>query len=153
MNLVGRRFGRWTVLQKVISKGRQSRWMCRCDCGTVKILTGGNLVAGRTNSCGCLQREQVRERSTQHGLSRTPEYRSWYILIDRCYHERCNVYHLYGGKGINVCERWRGKDGLLNFITDMGKKPSRRDHIVRIDKSGDYEPNNCMWSSRIKGKK
>lgn len=54
----GERYGRLTVLQKVESStSRNSLWLCQCDCGNTKIITGHCLAAGLTKSCGCWQRE------------------------------------------------------------------------------------------------
>lgn len=59
--LAGMRFGRLTVLKKV-PKPKQtlpsgSYWLCKCDCGTEKIVKGNSLTGGFTNSCGCYKRE------------------------------------------------------------------------------------------------
>lgn len=52
-DLTGQRFGKLIVLQRNISqKDQQTYWDCLCDCGNVKIVTGGNLKK-RTISCGC----------------------------------------------------------------------------------------------------
>lgn len=65
-------------------------------------------------------------------------------------HERCEdvrnaSYPLYGAKGIKVCERW---GDFLNFLEDMGERPSREFSIDRIDPKGNYEPTNCRWLTR-----
>lgn len=56
------RFGRLVVLQrdkdKVLLDGtRSATWMCKCDCGNLKIIEGRLLNSGVTKSCGCLQYE------------------------------------------------------------------------------------------------
>jgi len=85
-------------------------------------------------------------RSTlRHGKSRSgawsPEYYSWSAMIQRCSNPARNVYELYGGRGISVCERWHLFD---NFLADMGDRPKGRS-IGRIDPDGDYCPGNCEW--------
>lgn len=63
IDITGRRFGRWTVLERAGSARRgftvSSLWLCRCDCGTEKIVRGDNLRNGSTQSCGCLRNERV----------------------------------------------------------------------------------------------
>ena len=77
-DLTGRRFGRLTVLERVedyrcetwypwLEKpivNKTAQWLCRCDCGNEKVVIGANLRAGRTKSCGCLQRERRKRRGT-----------------------------------------------------------------------------------------
>lgn len=54
IDLTGKRFGRWTVLEKAPSKGKSgARWVCKCECGTVKEIQGQTLRRGQSKSCGC----------------------------------------------------------------------------------------------------
>lgn len=82
----------------------------------------------------------------RHGWSRTITYKSWNAMVSRCEHESNASWALYGGRGITVCERWRGD--FVNFLEDMGERPSKDHSIDRIDPDGHYEPGNCRWLTR-----
>ena len=70
-------------------------------------------------------------------------------MIQRCYNKNNPSYKDYGGRGITVCERWLDKEnGNENFCEDMGKKPSPKHSIDRINNNGNYEPSNCRWVTK-----
>lgn len=60
--LVGKRYGRLLVLERVRSEGdKESRWLCHCDCGNEKVVSGKYLEYGKTKSCGCLRVEMYQK--------------------------------------------------------------------------------------------
>ena len=65
-------------------------------------------------------------------------------MMQRCYNKNSNGYKRYGGRGIQVCDRWHT---FTNFYTDMGEKPEGMS-LDRIDNDADYSPENCKWSTR-----
>jgi len=87
--------------------------------------------------------------NTRHGGSkrsgRWPEYYVWNGMLRRCRDKDHQDFKNYGGRGISVCDRW--KDFAL-FIKDMGRKPSEKHTIERVNNDKDYELSNCIWASR-----
>lgn len=151
-DITGQKFGRLTA-QKWVgrSKHNHSIWLCRCECGNTIEVVLGSLRKSLTQSCGCLYREvfSVRNNSFKHGAStrrkQTPEYMSWQAMKVRCENPNASNYHLYGGRGIKVCKRWRSS--FPNFLADMGSRPKGKTLDRYPDGDGNYEPGNCRWAT------
>ncbi len=151
-DLTGKRFGRLLVLKRGTrpgGKGRRTFWLCRCDCGVEKDVWAYSLTrpTAPSRSCGCL-RDDIREAAlaAQGFVTQgNPTYSSWARMRMRCHNPKSTQYRWYGGRGIKVCQRW---DSFHNFLADMGTRPSQKHTLDRINGDGDYEPENCRWSTQ-----
>ena len=149
IDLTGKQFGHLTVLYRDgVIYGRKPAWMCQCDCPdrTLHRVASRDLRSGKTTSCGCVLRawqQRAGEINLTHGMSKTPEYKVWKSMRQRCHRASCKGYENYGGRGIKVCSRWM--HSFDNFIADMGRRPGPKYSIERVNNDGDYEPGNCIW--------
>src|SRR5260370_3652581 len=118
-DLTGQQFDKLTILHYV-GKNRtgQSRWLCRCDCGTEKIIAAHHLKSGNTKSCGCLNTGEARAKaSTIHGGVGTPEYESYCAAKKRCNPERTEEFPDHAGRGIEF--RY---NNFKQLLADLGPR-------------------------------
>jgi hypothetical protein len=155
-NLVGRKFGRLTVVKKA---DREDIYQCRCACGTGVVLYRSQLVFKIKRHCGCLSppssfriASHTRHYFDSLGVPRvlqTPEFQTWRSMLDRCYDiERCTAFPHYGAVGVSVCSRWmiKGGKGFQKFLADMGPRPVGMT-LDRINPFKNYFKANCRWAT------
>jgi hypothetical protein len=146
-DLQGQIFGRLTVIAYagLLPPMQRTSWYCECACGTRYVqVKSQSLLNGSCQSCGCLWLDRVRDANSTHGeggkLNTTPEYKAYYAA-----HARCKDLDDpdYGGRGIQF--RFTSYEVFLNHI---GRRPSSKHSLDRIDNEGHYEVGNVKWSTK-----
>lgn len=132
---LNKQFGKWTVIEKAISKriGHGQSVLCSCTCGRTNIIDIIDLDKGK--STGCAHCNRGRKKYQPYDIAAEhPMYRSWEYI------KRCATMK-YRLKNSEMCERWKK---FRNFVEDMGDKPEGH-WFQRIDKKKPFEPGNCIW--------
>lgn len=80
------------------------------------------------------------------GSSRSPEYVCWCDLKARCLNENTSNFKDYGGRGIGIDSRW--VNDFRAFLNHVGKRPSSKHSIERIDNMKGYVPGNVRWATK-----
>jgi hypothetical protein len=149
-DLEGQTFGQLTVLRFAgCNKHGNALWEVRCSCDRIVICASGHMITGHTMSCGCHKRSQITEGlRLDHGESRlgtlTPEYRAYRNAKARCEHPNNHAYPNYGGRGIQF-----KFTSIREFLAEVGRKPSAKHSLDRIDVNGHYEKGNVRWATDL----
>lgn len=141
-NLIGKKFGRLTVIKEADSNIKHRRaWCCKCECGNTKdvIVTTGDLKNGHTQSCGCLQRERASKSNKRYNRY---EFKDDYVIgytnkeeqfiFDKDDYDKVKNYcWMISDNGYVVSQH---KDKIIRFhIFIMGKRDGFViDHINQI---------------------
>jgi len=147
IDLTGQRFGRLEVIHDAgRDKQNSANWKCCCECGNNIVVSSHSLRSGNTKSCGCLQKDIIKEigYSNQiHGMSHTKIWRRWRDMKRRCFDNKVKAFKNYGGRGITVCKEWLNFEVFYKWAMENGYRDDLT--IERTDNSGNYDPENCTF--------
>jgi len=140
-DITNRRFSRLVAMERFGKK-----WLFQCDCGQQKLINRYLVCAGKIQSCGCLQSERTSESNAARssGIRDTLTYQRWAAMMDRAGRPSSAKRKYHGGRGIQVCERWKIYE---NFLEDMGECPPGLSLDRFPNNGGNYEPGNARWAT------
>ena len=140
LELAGQPVGRLLVLYECgRSKGGHVLWKCRCECGNECVVSSTNLKNQHTRSCGCLQRDRARERSTIHGLN--TKHKRLYDSILKHFKWISDGRSSYQGWTIDT--RYpNNAQGVANFCLDLIELQPKMSELYESDRSLDVDKDN-----------
>lgn len=150
LNLKGQKFGKLTCIEFFgLSKNQHTVWHCICECGNKINVVGSSLKKGLTKSCGCFRVERASKLNLTHGLSGTYWHWLWIRIRQKCTDPAHHEYKYYGGRGILLYKEWeRDFETFYQYlIKTLGKRPSKKHSLDRIDTNKNYEPGNLRWAT------
>lgn len=142
IDLTGIKFGRLTVIKRDLTSKR-TKWICKCECGNIKSIMACHLKSGASTSCGCYQKETVREANLKHDKTHTSLHNRWKAIKQRCLNPNNSRYIDYGERGIIICDEWLEFENFYNWSINNGYAENLS--LDRKDNNKGYTPDNCRW--------
>jgi hypothetical protein len=135
--LAGRTFGSWSVIEEGLLRGNgnQVQWLCRCACGTLRLVHTASLMQGKSKSCGCAKsvghgEYAIRTTLRHYEDGATRRGHGWKLSRPQAMELFAGPCHFCGLPPSNVCRKSSGS------FTYSG--------IDRLNNLQGYELQNCV---------
>lgn len=118
----------------------------KCSCGKIRFIRLHTVFRGDSQSCGCLQKEVVSKSSKKYSVVNVVIRQAYHSMMARCYNPKTENFYLYGGRGVSVCNEWRGDyESFLQWSLSNGwHKGLQLDKDIKGNGKL-YSPNDCLW--------
>lgn len=95
--------------------------------------------------------ESTRFRAVGYKRTPAPLEACWHGIKQRCFGGSCPSFERYGARGITMHQAWRESFEAFasDVVAEIGRRPSSRHSIDRVDNAGNYEPGNIRWALPI----
>ena len=70
----------------------------------------------------------------------------WWNMKSKCDNPQSTSYKYFGGKGITYCEEWKIYSNFEQWAVSNGYEDNLT--LGRMDKTKNFEPDNCKWMTR-----
>lgn len=147
-NWIWDRYWRLIIVEQLWGKWKI---LCRCDCGTERIMYHSNLVRWLTKSCWCLNKEIMKEKFKTHWMRQTQLYKKRKSMKNRCTNPKCDHYNSYGWRGIKCL--WKSfeefRDDMYQaYLDHIEEYWEIETTIEREDVNWNYCKENCRRATR-----
>lgn len=150
-NIVGQTYNWLTVIERAPENNTQGKpqWICKCKCGTIKVVTGSHLKSGNVKSCGCWHKEITKEK--HHAWSGVGDISGgwWHRHISN---------KIQGNRRKGILIEITKQDAWDQYIKQQGKcaltgipikismiSTENTASIDRINNNGHYAKDNIQW--------
>ena len=156
-DLSQQRFGKLTAIYRTENKGKQTQWLCQCDCGKYCVVSMSHLISKHTTSCGCYKKLASFDDITGQRFGR---------LLVLGYDRTEGKGHTYWKCKCDCgVEKSIRKDGLISgaviscgcFIKEQTSKLFTKDltgqlfgNLTVIERVGSDNHNNALWLCQCK---
>ena len=161
-SVLGRSFSGATAIglariHETPSGSKKYFYTLQCNTCKAEFERASNKLEKIDVACPVCRKKENASRAANGGYAH-PLYPVWLSMLSRCHCSGHSGYADYGGRGVTVCDRWRGAraggestgtvDGFHVFLADMGPRPSQKHSIGRLDNDLGYDPGNCAWQTQ-----
>ena len=127
---IGKKRNYLTIIGYGKDNGNQTRPICRCDCGNIKLVNGTLWKTGKVKSCGCKHDELAKKANPIDPRKQTLIYDVWTRYSRKDY----------------WCAEWKDFDDFYEWSINNGFYKGAR--LLRYNSYDDFSPSNCHWGSK-----